>query len=867
MDIKLNISKSEFFLAFDEFITSNSEFEGNSCMRALEEINVLLESLISDEIFYDDINRDLLTNFLNIFTIPLIRCFTYSNGYNGDNEINMILSFFNPVSKYKSFGIDESIEPILNKDKMYFLAGWIEHAILIFYERVTEDNYIVGVINAGSGTSIQGYSDNLCNGIIIFKNITFEKIITFMNRYREHLLRSQSNNYNEERRYYLIYDIICITLLNIGETTPGTSHTINFFDLIEKGLIVVYHVNRQVTGNCTFINVMYYIVFMLIKKNIHNPLEIFNEWYKKAKKYAKKNIHKQIMTIYHLKNQKIREERNLETIQIMIDDLYNYVKKNKEIVLMINRSLMNNTRYKLEKNISGIIDGITVNFSIEEIEKDFLSGIHNKLLITNLVCSLNYISKNNDKIFSLDNIIFSITNTIYDFVLERGIVINKCTDLKSILWHKYYNSNFTVENIQQLLKILYIGTIDEAIEYFYHLNDAIKDLPDYNLMFANVVCLIFEFFNQLNMLDNGYYFLIPYIFLFELKDRGIFLSDELIIAINIFNPFPLQHCLLFNFGCLVSYIKDKRSMFVETSIIPTSPEYDEKKRIYYCSFMDKIPIIHGKYTIHTHKLLNMIMNNINYFPTIDIVNSLHINNSTDINETYTNKIFLLKRITDKKIFFISFVKKIDYDERYFYNHYINAMFTCLDNNFILNIYRPTITTIFKNRNCFAIEYKHPINANVDNFLLHSLNIDLSNNRQIKLYYDTLYSIKYSMSEIHTYQDNNLKLAYMSFNDMTRVEFDPNKYSDVLINLIRYLAENIVYGYECVYKYFIYFYLCEILNVSLNKIIFNKYDKYVTKLFNDETSVNGIFQHIYKQYILKHNHILSRDKIDIEINEH
>ena len=61
------------------------------------------------------------------------------------------------------------------------LAGWPGHTIFISvqYDEITRQ-YDFIMINAGEGSAIQGIYGNLCNGIIIIKNVSLEKIKNFL---------------------------------------------------------------------------------------------------------------------------------------------------------------------------------------------------------------------------------------------------------------------------------------------------------------------------------------------------------------------------------------------------------------------------------------------------------------------------------------------------------------------------------------------------------------------------------------------------------------------------------------------------------------------------------------------------------------
>ena len=137
-------NKNANYLAFDEAIGEDSDFDkGNTKLNAINESKEIITFLINEECFDDNIKYCHLNELLEII--------------NKTNDFN-----------YK-----------LNNEG-YYLAGWVGHVIFLFYKKISNDNYDLGIINAGEGSELQGVDNDLCNGIIIFHNITEQKLDNFL---------------------------------------------------------------------------------------------------------------------------------------------------------------------------------------------------------------------------------------------------------------------------------------------------------------------------------------------------------------------------------------------------------------------------------------------------------------------------------------------------------------------------------------------------------------------------------------------------------------------------------------------------------------------------------------------------------------
>ena len=126
---------------FDEVIGKNTDFEGNNLYNAKKELLAIISEIIINSFYYDEINIEILQEFLKMMCLLNINL-------DDDKDI-----------KINENGIG------------YYLCGWYKHAILIFYEKIYDNYYTVGIINAGEGSNIQGIQNDLCNGIMLFNNI------------------------------------------------------------------------------------------------------------------------------------------------------------------------------------------------------------------------------------------------------------------------------------------------------------------------------------------------------------------------------------------------------------------------------------------------------------------------------------------------------------------------------------------------------------------------------------------------------------------------------------------------------------------------------------------------------------------------
>ena len=216
------LSKNANILAFDELIDTNTSFDGNLPKNSIIETTNILHFLIQKNCVTDIITSNILCDLLKIVT-----------------DTNTIIT-------------DNVLD---DNDNYYFLGGWTGHAILLFYEKNKNDSnlYDIGIINAGEGSVLQGYADDICNGIIIFKNIPLQKLLSFITDYNN--FSTHHTKTSKKYIYYPFYFILLKNLLDIEE--------INFHNLISNNNVIFLRINSQIIGSCGFTNHINYLCYNL----------------------------------------------------------------------------------------------------------------------------------------------------------------------------------------------------------------------------------------------------------------------------------------------------------------------------------------------------------------------------------------------------------------------------------------------------------------------------------------------------------------------------------------------------------------------------------------------------------------------------
>ena len=330
-DINLD-SKTAMIWAFDEVIDSNTSFEGNNLSNTKKTLIDIIKFIQKNNIYHDIIDENLICEYLKILDKLVI---------NLDN------------TEYK----------IDIKDSDFFLCGWYNHGILLFYNKNSEDNYTVGIINAGQGVEYQGIENENCNGIMIFENIHETSLQNFLEKYKK--FYELSNNIPSQYESYLYFkfymiivkELIEYNILNFSKDCIDNIKSIydngfiNFFRLNELKYVKFIQIKSQILGTCTFTNTLNYIIYMIYKKkpdlNLYY-LNIFQEWYELCKIYIKINISKTV------------DEENYTIYEYINDIIYNIDK-------LQNKQLIEKNKIIYKPDVKKIFKGIKNNPILTEI--------------------------------------------------------------------------------------------------------------------------------------------------------------------------------------------------------------------------------------------------------------------------------------------------------------------------------------------------------------------------------------------------------------------------------------------------------------------------------------------------------------------
>jgi len=474
--ININIWKNKGGLiwCFDESIDKKTDFEGNTREQSLKEIIILIKHLLLNEKYDVNIDKSILEQFILFLT---------NNTY---------LIEYSKARYFDYIFLEE--EPL-----QLFICGWHKHTILLFFEKKENDIYDVGLINCGDGAQFHGIFNELCNGIIIFKDISKINLLNFIKFYKYFYLNHHSNSFNCTIFYSIIFD----KLLNLKnevkdedkDETKDYFHTIDkeianesedkdkknyefyidFTKLIEKGNIEVFKIHLQLIGSCTFTNCINFIYYIYCRVNyINNPVGYNNymSWYFTSKSYLKNKL----LETYKIYNNNISDIYNiihyinpLEWNKIVIDD------KDKKIENNISFKLSSSSPFLANDNISRkkIVDEIGHINRIENTD--------------NLEVMLNYFFDHYffDNDFKINNYLYKNLQKLYIKPIEHYDVI-----IKNIMFMKiFYLNNLVIESNIFFLEIykLYKDNIchfEENIEkYIDHIKTQSDDFLNLTLLF------------------------------------------------------------------------------------------------------------------------------------------------------------------------------------------------------------------------------------------------------------------------------------------------------------------------------------------------------------------------------------------------
>jgi len=334
MDKIILKNKARTWWALDEVIGRDTRYEGSTSFESLQQIIGLINK-------YEPIEK-----------------FNYIN-----NTISETLIIFNRTltdlnSNYSKIhtNLPDSSIPI----KLY-CSGWEGHAISIFIEYKSEDEYNVGIINCGQGSEIHGYEGNYTFGIIVFRNITgvqikrfdlylqrcqlatlktpyqiiYLMIFKFLGEYHEDDEGEEPEEIDPNiADDFEIYDYLNRMKMTAEEYSliDGRQGELNELYLRNKKIyriknftnILKYGTYSQIIGSCTFtniINFIYYYYFINSESENEsnsdsiNKLNHYLDWYDYLKIQFKTEILNEIY-IYS----------KLQTITLDLYNIYNYIK-------------------------------------------------------------------------------------------------------------------------------------------------------------------------------------------------------------------------------------------------------------------------------------------------------------------------------------------------------------------------------------------------------------------------------------------------------------------------------------------------------------------------------------------------------------
>ena len=226
--------------AFDEMIDTNTYHDGLSTRLSIQQLKYTLNMIIckkdtmTEYIDYRDINNDYL---------DILRKLLIYNNYDRTSILDTI-----------------NMNPF---ETVYYSCGWSEHAITIFItnngdwdEDLGNWNYELGIINCGQGAEFQGCNDISCNGLIIFRNLSYKKIQDFLIMYSTYCTVTEELKYPNFMIYRSFYLLLFNTIL--GEDIVDFKKPNNN--------IKFYKIPLQTIGSCFFTNTVIIVYYLYIKK-------------------------------------------------------------------------------------------------------------------------------------------------------------------------------------------------------------------------------------------------------------------------------------------------------------------------------------------------------------------------------------------------------------------------------------------------------------------------------------------------------------------------------------------------------------------------------------------------------------------------
>ena len=287
------------------------------------------DEMIDNNTYYDGLTyNDAKCQMINTFR----KVIQYKTNDNIKTDIDG--EYYNIISNIKIiYNINlqselDSIKNMNNRHSIYYMCGWSDHIITIFITKDV-DSYKLGIINCGQGINFQGCNNTLCNGIIIFTQVPYIKIKTFLEDYKLYfdstILKSGLLIYRSF--YLLLFDII------LDKTE------VDFSDITNNN-IEFYKLPRQYIGSCFFTNTVSIAYYVHLKKNSNthqsNIFISYSNWYKTAKYYIKEIMKLEILYISNKNEYKylnyyneykyiLDNEYNIDKVEKYTDDLQQYI--------------------------------------------------------------------------------------------------------------------------------------------------------------------------------------------------------------------------------------------------------------------------------------------------------------------------------------------------------------------------------------------------------------------------------------------------------------------------------------------------------------------------------------------------------------
>ena len=524
-------NKSAIIWAFDEMIDQNTNNDGNTHEIGYSEI----KDIIEDTIKYVDILG------------------------NEDDDISTILTDYNNLISMNEIIIFNDtyidIDSMCNK---YYLCGWPNHSIIIFINNRNSTSkpyitYNLGIINCGIGIEFQGYNNEKCNGIIIFKDIRECNISGFLGKYRRYYKNTKNENIFQDKYVYKsFYLMLFHELFDEDE--------VNFYKLENEKKIICYKLPSQNIGSCVFTNTINIAYYLYVIKNPELPsdkiLELYLIWYNKIKVIIKKKIYNEIISEDNTKNYNI--------YKYILDTIPEHVQRNSqyEVKYIINEITYDtnvfkpNTLCRLERrNPRSIYWEVYVNNSDKWNEKfidlynkasndekdQYINELFDFFIKTNsfindeipvfipLLILYNLKKKYKDTFIIKQSVIDTLMNshyTTYDYntslytnILPLHII---CTCIYILLFidnidRKYYNNTDTN----------YIEKQNKNFEYYNY--RVFQYIPIINTYYYNIITiLIYDIYKNMEILP-------------DIENEAFFKNNEFI-----FNNTTRNNCLLKN---------------------------------------------------------------------------------------------------------------------------------------------------------------------------------------------------------------------------------------------------------------------------------------------------------------------------------